>query len=392
MKDSMAGASPPFSLRSRIAPFIAMDVLREANARDARGGDVVHMEIGQPFTPAPRAVREAAARAIETERLGYTEALGLHALRERIARHYRRTYGVALDDDQVVITTGSSAGFIVAFLALFDSGDGILIPEPGYPCYRQIATVLGLKPTGLRMGLEEGWQPDMAVLRICLANHDIRGMLVASPSNPSGTVLCAQMMQEIAGACARAGKVLISDEIYHGLTYAAPAATALSFDPNAIVIGSFSKYFSMTGWRVGWMIAPKALIRTIERLQQNLFVSPPAISQHAAIAAFDAIDELEAYKAVYAVNRTLLLGGLPAVGFDTLAPADGAFYIYADVSKHSADSGSLAANMLAEAGVAVTPGLDFDPVGGRRFIRFAYAGATDRIEEALRRLRAWTPH
>ncbi len=380
------------SLRSRIAPFIAMDVMREANALRRRGADIVHMEIGQPHTPAPRRVRDAAMRAIGTDPLGYTEALGLPALRERIAQHYRETYGLSLDAERVVVTTGSSAGFIVAFLALFDQGNGLLIPEPGYPCYRQIASVLGLRPVGVRMGAAEGWRPALPPLRASLARGDINGLLIASPSNPSGTMLSAHMLGEIAEACAAAGKVLISDEIYHGLTYTAPAASALSCAPDAIVIGSFSKYFSMTGWRVGWLIAPKAHVRTIERLQQNLFVSPPAISQHAAMSAFDATEELEAYKSVYAANRALLLDGLPDAGFDALAPADGAFYIYADVSKHAADSAELAANMLAEAGVAVTPGLDFDPVEGSRFIRFAYAGATARIEEALRRLKAWRPH
>lgn len=380
---------PGPSLRARIAPFIVMDVMRAANARQMHGDDIIHMEVGQPATPAPRLVREAAKRAIDSERLGYTEALGHWPLRERLARHYREAYGVTVPPQRIVITTGSSAGFILAFLALFDANDAILLPEPGYPCYRQIAAVLGLKPLAMRAAATQHWRPDLETVRHGLLAHQAKGMLAASPANPTGTMLAAAGLHALQQICDSAGACFISDEIYHGLTYAAPAQTALALSQNAIIIGSFSKYYSMTGWRVGWMVLPEALVRTIERLQQNLFIAPPAISQHAAIAAFDAVEELEQFKSVYAANRDVLLNALPQAGFAAFAPADGAFYIYADISHRSGDSAGFAARMLAETGIAVTPGMDFDPLEGHRYIRFSYSGSPAEIIEATKRLRAW---
>ncbi len=360
-----------------------MDVMAQANRREAAGGDVIHMEVGQPSTPAPRLVREAAKRTIDSHRLGYTEALGLPELRERIARHYAERYGVDVPSACIAVTTGSSAGFILAFLAMFDEGDRIGLMQPGYPCYRQIARALGIEPALIDA---HAGVPEMVR---AIGAGDVRGALLASPANPTGSMLRDEDLAAIAMACDQNGACMISDEIYHGLTYDRAATTALAFSRNAIVINSFSKYYSMTGWRIGWLVAPEPLMRVIERLQQNLFISPPTLSQLAALAAFDATDELETYKAVYAANREILLDELPRAGLDRLAPADGAFYIYADVSRFTGDSVQLCSKMLQDIGVAVTPGVDFDAANGASFIRFSYAGATGEIVEAARRLRVW---
>lgn len=375
------------SLRSAIDPFVVMDVMREANARQACGGDIIHMEVGQPGTPAPRLVREAVAREMERGALGYTDALGLPALRERIARHYRDAHQLDVSAERIVVTTGSSAGFVLAFLALLDAGDGLALPQPGYPCYRQIARVLGLKPILLPARAESRFMPAPEEVARAFSEGGARALLLASPANPTGAMLPAAELGRLIEAAAPG--FFISDEIYHGLTYSAPAATALSFSSDAIVINSFSKYYSMTGWRVGWVVAPENLVRVFERLVQNLYIAAPAISQVGALAAFDAIEELEAYKAVYAQNRALLLEELPRAGFDRLAPADGAFYLYADVSTLTADSESFVQRMLKETGVATTPGIDFDGEEGRRFVRFSYSGPLADMREAARRLRAW---
>jgi aspartate/methionine/tyrosine aminotransferase len=367
-----------------------MDVMRAANQRAAEGHDIVHMEVGQPGTPAPRVAREAAKAAIDSDLLGYTEALGLPALRERIAQHYRDAYGVSVPPDEVIVTGGSSAGFVLAFLALLDEGQRLLMPEPGYPCYRNIARAFGIEPVGLPVGDAERWTPSAEAL----ADYSSRGakpdaLLFASPANPTGTALPNDALASLCAWCEAQGVTMISDEIYHGLTYGAPVQTARAFSRNAIVINSFSKYYSMTGWRIGWMIVPPELVRPMERLAQNLYISPAAISQLAALAAFDATEELEANKAVYAANRALLVEELPKAGFSRLAPADGAFYLYADISQFTDDSRDFARRMLDEAGVAATPGIDFDPARGHRFLRFSYAGTTAAMAEAARRLRGW---
>jgi aspartate/methionine/tyrosine aminotransferase len=367
-----------------------MDVMREANERQAAGEGIIHMEVGQPGTPAPRLVREAAIRAIETETLGYTDALGLPRLRERIARHYRDTYGVTVAPERVVVTAGSSGGFVLAFLALAGAGDSLLIPEPGYPCYRQIARVLDIAPRPVPAGESSRFMPSPQAVRDAARRHaEARALLIASPANPTGTACPPEVFRALVEAAEGAGLWFISDEIYHGLSYGAPETTALEISHNAIIINSFSKYYSMTGWRVGWMIVPEPLTRVIERIAQNLYISVPAVSQAAALAAFDATDELEAYKAVYARNRAMLLEELPKAGFGNLAPADGAFYLYADIGSLTSDSGAFARRMLAETGVAATPGVDFDEKDGRQFIRFSYAGRFDDMREAARRLRAW---
>ena len=374
------------SRRSQISPFVVMDVMRAANERAAEGHDIIHMEVGQPGTPAPRIVREAVKTAIDRDLLGYTEALGIPLLRDRIARHYREAYGVDVSPGEVIVTAGSSAGFVLAFVALLDEGDRLLMAEPGYPCYRNIARAFGIEPVALPVGAADRWMPSVATLS---ASERPRALLFASPANPTGTSLTGEALAGLCAYCDDQGITIISDEIYHGLTYAAPAQTARAFSRNAVVINSFSKYYSMTGWRVGWMVVPPSLVRPIERLAQNLYISPTAISQVGALAAFDAVEELEANKAVYAANRALLLEELPKAGLSALAPADGAFYLYADVGHLTDDSHEFVGRMLREAGVAATPGIDFDPMRGRGFVRFSYAGPTAEMAEAARRLRHW---
>ncbi len=378
------------SARSAIDSFIVMDVMNRAAAREAAGARVIHMEVGQPATPAPLAAREAAKAAIDASALGYTLALGTAPLRERIARHYRETYGVSIPPGRVVVTTGSSAGFVLAFLALFDTGARVALPEPGYPCYRHILSALGQVPVGIETGPATRWMPTAAAIdALAQSNEGLDGVLIASPANPTGTMLEPLRLREIAELCKARGIWFISDEIYHGLTYERRAETALSYSDEAIVINSFSKFFSMTGWRVGWMIVPERLVRPIERLAQNLYIAPPAISQVAALASFESCHELEANAAVYAANRALLLEALPRLGFRDIVPADGAFYLYCDVAHWTDDSLAFAGEMLDAIGVAVTPGIDFDPKRGRHFIRFSYAGATADMEEAVRRLSQW---
>ena len=374
--------------RGDVAPFIAMDVMREAHALAAEGREILHMEVGQPGFAAPRAVRDAAARALGSERLGYTEGTGLPALRERIAAYYRDTHGVGIDPRRVVVTTGSSAGFVIAFLALFDAGDKVLLPVPTYPAYRNILNALDLEPQMMHLPAAQHGVPTAAdVAEAASCGKSVAGLLVASPANPTGTVIGADDLASLARQCRSDGLWLISDEIYHGLSYGSAAPdTALRHDDEAIVINSFSKYYCMTGWRIGWMIVPDRLVRMAERLAQNLFICPPALSQHAALAAFDATEELAAAKAVYERNREMLLERLPAIGLPDLYPADGAFYIYANCGAYTNDSTAFAQMLLHQDGIAVTPGVDFDPVDGDRYIRLSYAGTTDTVEKALDRL------
>lgn len=379
----------PLSERGRIDPFIVMDILRSANEKQAAGADIVHMEVGQPGTPAPARVVEAAQEALKSSALGYTEALGLPELRERIAQHYATQYGISVQPENVVVTAGSSAGFVLAFLAILDAGGRVAIPSPGYPCYRHILSALGAQAVTLETGPDTRWMPDRASLMQLHQAHDLDALLLASPANPTGTMLVGDALSTIARTCEELGIWFISDEIYHGLDYAEPAQSALSFSRSAITINSFSKYFSMTGWRIGWMVVPEALVRPIERLAQNLYICPSALSQYAAIAAFDARDEMEANKAVYQANRELLLEELPRAGFTEILPADGAFYLYADVRHLTNDSMEFARRMLDEIGVAATPGIDFDTGRGTQFLRFSYAGTTERMTEAARRLRDW---
>jgi aspartate/methionine/tyrosine aminotransferase len=377
------------SARSEIASFIVMDVMSAAAAAEADGRDVVHMEVGQPGTSAPEAARKAAALALEQDRLGYTLATGNVALRQRIAQHYKERYGVTVPYERIVVTSGSSAGFVLAFLSLFDTGAGLALPSPGYPCYRQVATALGLNPVLIETSAADRWMPTEAAVVDALDKQGAAGLLLASPANPTGTMLSPERLEALVGLCTERAAWFISDEIYHGLAYDVPEQTALAFSDDVIVINSFSKYFSMTGWRVGWMVVPEAVVPAVERLTQNLYISAPAISQAAALGAFDGIDELEANKAVYAANRRILLDGLPRVGIEDLVPADGAFYLYADVSRFTNDSLAFAKAMLDEAGIAATPGLDFDSERGGRYIRFSYAGTEADMKNGLDRLANW---
>jgi aspartate/methionine/tyrosine aminotransferase len=371
-----------------IDPFIVMDVMSEANRRESAGEDIIHMEVGQPATPAPRAARERVAQAMAGENLGYTMSLGLPELRERIAAYVKQRYGVGVGPDRVIVTAGSSAGFVLAFLAILDHGDGFGLPSPGYPCYRQILKALGFRAHLIETTAEGRWMPTPADVD-ALVGSDAAGLLLASPNNPTGTMATGARLKELAEACTRQGLWLISDEIYHGLEYVVAAETALAYSDTAIVVNSFSKYFSMTGWRVGWLIVPEVLTRTIERLSQNLYIAPPTVSQVAALGAFDGIDELEEIKRFYARNRALLLNELPQAGFPNILPADGAFYLYADIRHLTDDSAAFAQAMLREIGVAATPGIDFDPERGRSYLRLSYAGAQRQMREAAMRIAAW---
>jgi aspartate/methionine/tyrosine aminotransferase len=361
---------------------MVMDVLRAANERAAARKAVYHLEVGQPGTAAPAGVLQAAQDALAANRLGYTEALGIPELRQAIAQHYRDYYGAAVDPGRVVVTTGSSGGFVLAFLAAFDAGDRVALASPGYPCYRNILSAFGIEPVCLPAEAADRFQPTPALLDRARMDGPLDGLIVASPSNPAGTMLQRAELQELADYCMLHGIRLISDEIYHGITYDRQADTALDFSDSAIVVNSFSKYFSMTGWRVGWLVVPEDLTRAIECLSQNLFISAPTLSQIAAVAAFGCRAENDLRVRGYRASRDLLLRALPEAGFDKLAPADGAFYIYADVGTVTNDSDALCRKILAETGVALTPGLDFDPERGHRFVRFSYAETPATVKHA----------
>ncbi|MBL8834378.1 MAG: aminotransferase class I/II-fold pyridoxal phosphate-dependent enzyme [Rhodospirillales bacterium] len=377
--------------RAGIAPFIVMDVMRAARVRDeacASPGDLtVHMEVGQPGTPAPSTVRAAAKAALDADRLGYTDAMGVPQLRARIARHYRETYGVGIDPARVCVTTGSSGGFLLAFLSAFDAGDRVALADPGYPAYRNILKAIDCVPVGLPATAASRFQPTPELLDA--AGGDLAGLIVASPANPTGSMLSPAELEALVGWCRRRGTRLVSDEIYHGIVYGEPARTALSFGDDMFVVNSFSKYFSMTGWRLGWLIVPPDLTRAVERLAQNMFISPPTLAQVAAVAAFDARDEMDGHVRSYRANRDYLLAELPKAGFREFASPDGAFYLYADVAHLTNDSTEFCSRMLAEAGVAATPGVDFDPERGNRFVRFSFAGTMADMVEAAKRLKAW---
>ncbi|WP_075214622.1 pyridoxal phosphate-dependent aminotransferase [Mongoliimonas terrestris] len=377
------------SRRSNVAPFLAMDVMSAANRLEREGRSIIHMEVGEPGAPVPAAVRLAAETALARGRVGYTEALGLPALRARIARHYQDRYGIAVPADRVAVTQGSSGAFNLAFLALFDVGDRVGLPTPGYPAYRNILLALGLEVVEIPTTAEDRWQVTPALLDAAAAGGPLKGLIVASPANPSGTMMTAEGVEALMVACRERRISLVMDEIYHGLVYAGGETTALAHGDDVVVVNSFSKYYCMTGWRIGWMVLPETLVRPVERIAQNLFISPSEIAQHAALAAFEAGEELEAVKAVYAANRALLLERLPAFGFDDHLPVDGAFYFYASVRRFSNDSVDFARRMLTEAGVAATPGPDFDTDRGHAYIRFSFAGRTDAMVEACDRLERW---
>jgi len=374
--------------RSDVPPFMVMDVMAAAARIEALGGRVIHMEVGQPAAPAP-ACAIAAARAALAGPLRYTESLGIPSLRARIARHYQERYGVVVDPARIIVTTGSSAGFILAFLTLFEPGDRVAVAVPGYPPYRHILKALGCEAVLIETTAATRFAitPDMLIAAHRRA--PLKGVLVASPANPTGTMMTGEALRDLQDAAERAGIRFISDEIYHGLDYAFAADTAARLSENAVVINSFSKYFCMTGWRIGWMLVPDELVRPIDRLHGNLAISVPTLSQIAAEAAFEGRAEMETIKHGYEENRRILVEGLPKVGLEEFLPVDGAFYLYADVSRFSSDSFDFARCMLEEAHVAATPGVDFDPIEGRHFIRFCYAGSAAEMHEAVERIGKW---
>lgn len=379
------------SKRSDVEPFHAMDVLAEATLRRQAGHPVISMAVGQPSHPAPQAALEAARAALGHGRIGYTDALGTLALRQALSGHYRARHGLAIDPKRIAITTGSSAGFNLAFLTLFDAGDSVAIARPGYPAYRNILAALGLDVVEIPVTEETQFTltPESLEAAQAASGKRLKGVLLASPANPTGTVTGRAALKALADYCADRSIAFISDEIYHGLTFVGEETSALELTDEAIVINSFSKYYCMTGWRIGWMVLPERLVRPIERVAQSLYISAPELSQIAAEAALGAGAELDIYRESYGRNRDFLMRRLPEIGFRIASPMDGAFYAYVDVSRFTNDSMAFARKMLAEINVAATPGLDFDPVEGHRAMRISYAGSNAEIEEATERMAAW---
>ncbi|MFE0020466.1 pyridoxal phosphate-dependent aminotransferase [Amycolatopsis sp. NPDC059021] len=386
MVDLGAFAGP--ALRAGVPPFHVMDVLSAAQARQRSHGDLVALCAGQPSAPAPAPVLEAAKKALSTQTLGYTEQLGIPELREAVAGHYQRKYRIDVASQDVVMTTGSSGGFLLSFLSAFDPGARVAMARPGYPAYRNLLRVLGCEVVEFATGPETNFQPTVALLDEL---GPIDGLIVAAPSNPTGTVLPPGELAAISGWCSSHGVQLISDEIYHGISYGAELDCAWQYGREALVLGSFSKYFAMTGWRLGWMLVPQRLHRAVDVLTGNFTICPPAVSQHAAVAAFtpESYAEADGHVERYRANRDRLFAGLREVGIDKLAPADGAFYAYADVSAYTTDSLSWCQRLLADTGVAIAPGVDFDPVDGGKFVRFSFAGSAGDIDEGVRRIGAW---
>ena len=372
--------------RADIAPFFVMEMMRAAAEREAAGGDVVHMEVGQPSTPAPAGARAAAKAAIDNEVLGYTSAVGIEPLRSRLAQHYADWYGHEADADRIVVTQGASGAFTLAFLSCFEAGDRVAVTAPGYPCYRNTLEALDIEVVEIAVTPETGFRLTTDMVD---SAGPLDGLVVASPANPTGTMLGPDELERLANWCHRNEVRLVSDEIYHGISYGTEAATAAAHSPSAVVVNSFSKYFSMTGWRLGWLLLPPDLVAPVERLAQNATIAAATVSQHAALGAFDSIAELEANVARYRANRQILLDGLPAAGIDRIAPPDGAFYLYANVDHLTDDSLDLAATWLAELGIATTAGIDFDPAEGHRYIRFSFAGSNDDMHQTVERLAAW---
>jgi aspartate/methionine/tyrosine aminotransferase len=377
------------SVRSEVPPFMVMDVMAAAARLEAQGRTIVHMEVGQPAAGAPATAIAAVRAALDTGPHGYTATLGIASLRQRIAQAYAQWHGSELDPERVVVTTGSSAAFMLAFLALFEAGDRVAVAVPGYPPYRHILSALGCEPVLIETNADTRWALTGDLLLEQHRARPLKGVVVGSPANPTGTMMSAAALGALIQSAEDAGIAVISDEIYHGLDYAFRAQSAASLSASTIVVNSFSKYFCMTGWRIGWMVVPPSLLRTMERLQQNLAISVPTLSQIAAQAAFDGRDELENIKHGYEENRRILLDGLPRAGLNSFLPVDGAFYLYADTSRFADDSFEFAKGMLEQAGVAATPGVDFDPIRGRNFLRLCYAGSREDMHEAVKRIGAW---
>ncbi len=375
--------------RANVPPFHVMDLLAAAQRRQLSHGDLVNFVAGQPSTGAPKAVRAEAKRLLDEEVLGYTVATGVPGLRESVAAHHRRTSGIDVSLDDVVITTGSSGGFLLAFLAAFEAGDRVVMARPGYACYRNVLTALGCEVVEIDCGPETRFQP--TVEQLSQIEGMVHGLVLASPANPTGTMVPPEELASIARWCEDNLVRLVSDEIYHGISYGVETSSAWETSRTGVVFGSFSKYFSMTGWRLGWMLVPEDLRRPVDVLTGNFTICPPVLSQYAAIAAFtpESYAELDGHVERYATNRALLLDGLPRLGIDRLAPADGAFYVYADIGHLTDDSHAWCLHLLDETGVATAPGIDFDTRRGNEFVRLSFAGSTDEITAGLDRLGDW---
>jgi len=366
-----------------------MEVFEAAEKRAATGAEVVRLEVGQPLTAAPQGVIERAHQMLDVDRLGYASVHGEPALREAIAAHYEDWYDLTIDPRRIVVTVGASGGFTLAFLAAFDHGDRVGVTIPGYPCYRNALDALGAEVVPLMTSIDTNFQPTIEMLEAAHANGPLKGLVVTSPSNPTGTMLDRASLEAIMTWCAERDVTVVSDEIYHGLTYGESAVSALEFGEDVLVVNSFSKYFSMTGWRLGWLVAPENFIAPLTRFAANLLLGPQTLSQLAGVAAFDCHEELQGHLVRYAHNRVLLLDGLRAAGLDRLAPAEGAFYVYADISHVAASSTELCATWLRELGIAATPGTDFDPYTGEKFVRFSFCGGTATVERAVELLSTW---
>ena len=371
------------SLRSRIDPFIVMDIMERANAVEKKGQTVVHMEVGQPGTSAPQAAKDFLKASMEDNPMGYTVALGLPDLRKKIAELYGDWYGLDVDWNRIVITGGSSAGFILAFTSLFDKLDKVGLPNPGYPSYRQIMKTLNLEPVLINTTEKNRFHPTPNDL----SRYNINGLLIASPGNPTGSMIEREPLEALVSYCVDRKVSLISDEIYHGIQYDMKPSTVLEYSDSCYIINSFSKYFSMTGWRIGWIIVPKEHVRVVERIQQNMFICASHASQILALGSFESKSELEKNLETYRENRKLLLAALPEMGFNNIAPPDGAFYLYIDISEFSSDSYDFTIKMLNVGGVAITPGIDFDPIKGKSKIRISYARSTPEILKGIERMK-----
>ena len=374
------------SARADVTPFYAMEVLKAANEKAARGGSVLHLEVGEPGCGAPAGVISAAHAALDEGGIGYTEAFGLTDLRRRIARYYQETHGVDIPLGRIAVTTGSSGGFVLSLITAFDVGDRVALGVPCYPAYRNMFKALGIEPVYLRTTMATRFQPTSEMLAEA---GPVDGLLIASPANPTGTMLIGQPLTDIIDYCNRVGVRMISDEIYHGITYGQQAETILGRARGGIVLNGFSKYYGMTGWRLGWVVLPEDMAEPMERVAQNLYISSNAVSQRAALSAFECVEELEGNIEVYRRNRDILMDALPRAGITEMAPADGAFYIFANVSRFTVDSMDFCARLLAETGVAVTPGIDFDTEEGHAYVRFSFAGETETVRDAAARLVSW---
>lgn len=374
------------SKRSVVEPFRAMDIVAKANRLSKAGHDVIMMCVGQPSAPAPKTARDAAKAAIENGRIGYTDSAGVVPLRVRISQHYNDQYNVGINPDRIIVTNGSSSAFTLTFISMFETGARVAIPAPGYPAYRNILRSLSMEPVEIETNAQSRWVLTPEQLRKTHADKPLEGLLIANPNNPNGTMLEASAFEALQLTCSQLGIKFISDEIYHGLTYGQKEKSALSISDDCIVINSFSKYFCMTGWRVGWMIVPEHMIDTVNRLQQNLFICAPEISQIAALHAFDGMDELEKTKSGYLQNRSLLLETLPKMGLGEIMPVDGAFYCYTNVSDFTKDSEEFCADVLSKTNLALTPGIDFDSRNGNRWIRLSFAGSFQDMQKGLQRL------